>query len=69
MRMARMRYSPPNGQTWNASSTGTPMKAKTSRDPKRDAILPDGKDRHVGGVTGLELAGLAVEHVDLISAR
>src|SRR5581483_3073315 len=31
IRMARKRYSPRNGQTWKASSTGTPMKAMASR--------------------------------------
>ena len=30
MKMARSRYSPPNGQICKTSSSGTPMKAKAS---------------------------------------
>ncbi len=38
-------------------------KGKQQQSGERDTILADRKDRHVGCVARLELAGLAIEHV------
>jgi hypothetical protein len=67
MKMARIRYSPFQRPDLIGVEHRNADEGEREQNPQRDAILADRKDRHVGGVAGLELAGLSIKHVSPLS--
>ena len=50
-------------KAYGVANSGIATKAMSAIADDRDTVLPDWKDRRVGGVRQLELACFAIEHV------